>query len=419
MVKVSIIMPVYNASKYVEQSVISVNNQSLKDIELICINDGSTDNSLELLNNLKEKYDFIKIFTQENQGSGQARNYGISEASGEYIAFLDADDIFIDDDALEKMYFYGHKNNANMVGSNLKRINLDGSLDKYYDYENTDFKYFDKKDVILPVEYGIPFAFYRNIFKKEFIDENNFKFPNLKRGQDPIFLANILTNLDEIYVLNCDLYGYNNKVAGGVNVKVNTYEKKYDYIMHFKDTLDILKNNEFDNAFEGYKKEFVKYLIFENNLKDPDIRKIVPEIFENINEYYNENDYGYNYISIIYNNQNLDEINNELNNFRLIKQSLFEETLINDNFIDLEYLQEYVSISKNNQKNKNELEVLSFEALKNVEKNVYEDNKYLTDNIDNITEEINQIDNSNNAILSSNSWKSTEFLRTMKHFYKK
>ena len=419
MVKVSIIMPVYNASKYIEQSVISVNNQSLKDIELICIDDGSTDNSLELLNKLKEKYDFIKIFTQENQGSGQARNYGISEASGEYIAFLDADDIFLDDDALEKMYFYGHKNNANMVGSNLKRINLDCSLDKYYDYENTDFKYFDKKDVILPVEYGIPFAFYRNIFKKAFVDEKNFKFPNLKRGQDPIFLANILTNLDEIYVLNCDLYGYNNKVAGGVNVKVNTYEKKYDYIMHFKDTFDILKNNEFDNAFEGYKKEFVNYLIFENNLKDSDIRKIVPEIFENIKEYYNEEDYGYNYISIIYNNQNLDDINNELNDFRLIKQSLFEETLINDNFIDLEYLQEYVSISKKNQKNKNELEALSFEALKNVEKNVHEDNKYLTENIDNITEEINQIDNSNNAILSSNSWKSTEFLRTMKHFYKK
>ena len=412
-------MPVYNASKYIEQSVISVNNQSLKDIELICIDDGSTDNSLELLNKLKDKYDFIKIFTQENQGSGQARNYGISEASGEYIAFLDADDIFLDNDALEKMYFYGHKNNANMVGANLKRINLDGSLDKYYDYENTDFKYFDKKDVILPVEYGIPFAFYRNIFKKAFVDEKNFKFPNLKRGQDPIFLANILTNLDEIYVLNCDLYGYNNKVAGGVNVKVNTYEKKYDYIMHFKDTFDILKNNEFDNAFEGYKKEFVNYLIFENNLKDSDIRKIVPEIFENIKEYYNEEDYGYNYISIIYNNQNLDDINNELNDFRLIKQSLFEETLINDNFIDLEYLQEYVSISKKNQKNKNELEALSFEALKNVEKNVHEDNKYLTENIDNITEEINQIDNSNNAILSSNSWKSTEFLRTMKHFYKK
>ena len=78
-----------------------------------------------------------------------------------------------------------------------------------------------------------------------------------------------------------------------------------------------------------------------------------------------------------------------------------------------------MSISKKNQKNKNELEALSFEALKNVEKNVHEDNKYLTENIDNITEEINQIDNSNNAILSSNSWKSTEFLRTMKHFYKK
>ncbi len=92
MVKISIVMPVYNESDLLEKSILSVAKQTLDDLELICVNDGSTDDSLNVLNNLSEKHDFIKVFSQENQGSGKARNLGMSKASGVYIAFLDADD---------------------------------------------------------------------------------------------------------------------------------------------------------------------------------------------------------------------------------------------------------------------------------------------------------------------------------------
>ena len=73
-------MPVYNGEKYLNNSILSLSKQSLKDFELICIDDGSSDNSLEVLNNLSKKYDFIRILKQDNQGSGKARNYGIDEA---------------------------------------------------------------------------------------------------------------------------------------------------------------------------------------------------------------------------------------------------------------------------------------------------------------------------------------------------
>ena len=103
MVKVSIIMPVYNDEEFLNESISSVLNQTLSNIELICVNDGSTDNSLNILNDFASKYEFIKIFSKENEGSGIARNFGMTQAKGEYIAFLDSDDLFIDNDALEKM----------------------------------------------------------------------------------------------------------------------------------------------------------------------------------------------------------------------------------------------------------------------------------------------------------------------------
>ena len=114
MVKISVIMPVYNSEEFIEIACESLNNQTFKDFELICVNDGSTDNSLKKINELNEKYGFIKVFNQENQGSGEARNNGLDKASGDYVAFLDADDIFIDEDALEKMYQFGIENDADI-----------------------------------------------------------------------------------------------------------------------------------------------------------------------------------------------------------------------------------------------------------------------------------------------------------------
>ena len=429
-------MPVYNASRFLKMSCGSVSKQTLKDVELICVDDGSTDDSLDLLNKLKEKFNFIKIFTQENQGSGQARNYGMSKAQGEYIAFLDADDIFIDEDALEKLYFYGSKNDADIVCGNLKRIRQNGELESNYDFKNTKFTYFNKKDVVLPIEYGIPFAFYRNIFKREFLEKNNIIFPDLIRGQDPIFLAKALVSTDELYVLRTDLYGYNHSVGGGVNIKVNTYEKKFAYLQHFKDTFDILKENDFEGSYGGYKREFMDYIVFGNNLHDDELKKAFKEVFaDEINEYFTPDDPGYSYLEMIINDEEIEDYESRGE----IKRYLIEETLINDNFIDVDYLRQYIKLSDKNEKNKSIIEKVSMNAVKDVEREVNDDYEYISKNIDSINDEFNLIVAKKKAEdakreeakrkaleeemkkeqeIASENQKASGFLKTIKRFYK-
>ena len=107
-IKISVIVPVFNAEKYLKMCLNSLVSQTLKNIEIICIDDGSTDNSLAILDKFKSKDDRIKIIKQKNYGVSIARNNGISEAQGEYIGFVDADD-WVDKDFL-KNYIMPLKN---------------------------------------------------------------------------------------------------------------------------------------------------------------------------------------------------------------------------------------------------------------------------------------------------------------------
>jgi glycosyltransferase involved in cell wall biosynthesis len=91
---ISIIIPVYNAEKYLNKCLESVINQTLKDIEIICINDGSTDNSLDILQKYAKQDNRFIIINQDSSGAGVARNAGLDKAQGEYLAFLDSDDFF-------------------------------------------------------------------------------------------------------------------------------------------------------------------------------------------------------------------------------------------------------------------------------------------------------------------------------------
>lgn len=101
--KVSVIIPVYNTDVYLDECISSISNQTLQEIEIICINDGSTDKSLDVLNNWKIKDERIQVYSQENQGQSVARNYGIDVAKGQYIYFMDSDDI-LEKEALEFLY---------------------------------------------------------------------------------------------------------------------------------------------------------------------------------------------------------------------------------------------------------------------------------------------------------------------------
>ena len=93
MVKISVVIPIYNCEEYLEESIRSILNQTFKDIEIVCVDDGSTDNSLDILNKLASDDSRLKVFSQENQGSSFARNNALRKVSGDYVYFFDADDI--------------------------------------------------------------------------------------------------------------------------------------------------------------------------------------------------------------------------------------------------------------------------------------------------------------------------------------
>lgn len=269
-------MPVYNDEEFIQESLESIFNQTLTDLEVICVNDGSTDNSLAILEKYKSKYDDkIKIFNQENQGSGIARNNAMVHANGEYIAFLDSDDIFIDKTALEQMYNIAIKDNTSMISANLKVIDLNGEL-----IINKNLKRFSEHEILKPEDYGIPYSFYKNIFKREFIIENDFKFPDLLRGQDPVFFAEILSKLDKFSTVPVDFYAL--RSSGNNFGKINSFRKKHDYIEHFREVFEILENSGFDNLVDEYKQQLFYYLKSPENSADDknEIKSIIHDVFK-------------------------------------------------------------------------------------------------------------------------------------------
>ena len=120
MEKVSIIVPVYNVEKYLECCLESLINQTLKDIEIICVNDGSTDNSGKILENYAAKDNRIKVIHQVNGGQAAARNNGLNAVNGKYINFIDSDD-WVDLDFIEKLYDAAERNSADIAVASIIR----------------------------------------------------------------------------------------------------------------------------------------------------------------------------------------------------------------------------------------------------------------------------------------------------------
>lgn len=191
MKKISIILPVYNIEKFLANALKSVVNQNLNDIEIICINDGSTDNSLEILKEFQQKDERIILINQENQGSGIARNNGMRIATGEYIGFLDADDYLYNRNVLSNLYNKAKSSNSNMCGGNFKIIHDDSykntteSDEKikekekiYKDFTNFIFK---EEKIAKAEDYKSTGWFWRFIYNREFLEKNNINFPDYKR----------------------------------------------------------------------------------------------------------------------------------------------------------------------------------------------------------------------------------------------
>ena len=412
MVKISIIMPVYNGAEFLVNSIKSVDDQTLKDVELICVNDGSTDNSLDLLNDLSGKYSFIKVFSQENQGSGKARNYGIENAKGEYIAFLDADDIFVDSNALEELYKVAQKHDADMVGGNLKRINSNNKILANPNYKNGNYKLFTEYGLIHPEEYGVPWAFYKNIYKADFLSEHNIIFPDLKRGQDPVFLAKILTLVDAIYTVPVTLYGYNYSIAGKPENKINNFKKRFDYLVHFKQVIDVLDEGNLDELSHKFKKGLFSYLKLAMNENDFEVYEIFNDIFSNRQKYFKKFNDQINYFESYFCVLSIRKCNSE-GEFNSLKKKLYDNKLWANYAIDNDLSHELILIFSSESfedyiSNKDKFVLNSLE-LEN--KNLLRQQKKLKKDNKKLKKKWKTVNSTYKSIINSKSWSMTRIFR--------
>lgn len=209
-VKVTVIIPVYNMEQYLAECLDSVITQSLSDIEIICINDGSNDNSITILRAYESRDNRIKVIDQENKGVATARNIGIKAARGKYVIFMDPDDLYPADDVLESLYTAAEENNVLAAGGCFSDFDTDGRESKPEDYQNYAlFGYLFQKDGIVEYkDYQFDYGYHRFVYNREMLIDNKIFFPNLIRFQDPPFMVRALSKAERFYGLSKVTYRY-------------------------------------------------------------------------------------------------------------------------------------------------------------------------------------------------------------------
>ena len=215
-IKVSVIVPVYNVEKYLRQCLDSLVNQTLKDIEIICINDGSTDDSLKVLQEYASEHLNVVVIDQENQGVSIARNNGINKAQGDYICFVDPDD-WVEPDMFKILYEKAVKTGVDIVecdykmvfenSTKIKNRTLFGSLHTWKKFPIACGKIFDWKYVKTQVFNGLRCMVWNRLYKRSLIFDNNLTFPDGKCEDYPFSLDAVLSAKSIVYC-HKTLYNY-------------------------------------------------------------------------------------------------------------------------------------------------------------------------------------------------------------------
>lgn len=227
-IKVSVILPIYNVEKYLKKCMDSIVRQTLKEIEIICVDDGSTDDSLSILREYEKNDKRIKVFCQQNAGAGAARNRGLSIAQGEYLSFLDSDDFF-EIDMLEKAYHKAKECDA--------EITVFGS-DQYYEdsKEFVSVNWTIRKNALPPYRPMYYRAFTDNVFnvfvgwawdklfKREFVLKHSLKFQEQRTSNDLLFVFSAVILAKQIEIVDLPLA---HQRRNNPNSLSNTREKSW------------------------------------------------------------------------------------------------------------------------------------------------------------------------------------------------
>ena len=258
---VSIVIPIYNAEQYLEESIRSVLDQSYGNLQIICVDDGSTDNSLKIAEKLKNDDSRIVLISKENEGAGVARNKGMEVAQGKYVYFFDADD-YLRKNAIKTLVKTAEKHSADIV--------LFGYY-KFNDNKKTKVAYSPKvlrvplnkvitpesiSDRLYQADHGMPWNKFYNL---DFVKKTGVEFQALKNTNDEFFSRITTVEADGIVFINKVLAGY--RVGNRKSLQGSTNKNILDCTYAIKAIYDELKaRNYYDKYSETYKR-LVGYII--------------------------------------------------------------------------------------------------------------------------------------------------------------
>lgn len=248
--KISIIIPVYNSEKFIGRCLESAMRQTYKDIEIICVDDGSTDNSSKIIQEKVKNDNRIIFIKQKNQGVSVARNNAINRSTGQYIIFLDSDD-YMDENMCEIMINTIKKENVDAVRSNYKRVYPNGTTFKNEKNNLPANRRILKEEIIneiLPkfIRGEIKSYLWLLIIKSEIIKDNNIMFiPNVRMMQDKLFYIRLIQRLNSIYQINDCCYNY----FCNENSTIQSKNKVFLRIDAILQVFSILKNDMKENGY--------------------------------------------------------------------------------------------------------------------------------------------------------------------------
>lgn len=255
---ISVIIPIFNSELYLKECLDSVCNQTFRDLEIICINDGSTDSSLSILHEYSKQDNRIKIIDQENGGPGVARNVGLNISNGKYIYFMDSDD-FLELNALEDLYSIAEEKNLDILLFKLCSFNDKtyekfknpyyemGFLNKYF--KNKIFNYQDLGEKV----FSIPASPPSKLYKKELIFD--IRFPEGIIFEDNPFFIEAILKADKVYFY--EEYLYNRRIRDD-SITTSNFENFSDCIPMLNMLIDIAKKL---NLFEQFASKLYSYKI--------------------------------------------------------------------------------------------------------------------------------------------------------------
>ena len=249
MAKISVLIPIYNSEKYIEECIKSVINQTYRNIEIICINDGSTDSTKNILENLQKIDNRIKIINKKNTGYGNSLNLGIKNAKGEYIAIIESDD-FIKDTMFDKLIKIIKEQNCDIIKANFYKKNSKTKKysSKYFTNSIQNIEIFPQMLLIQP-------SVWSAIYKKDFLTKNNIKFSKTKNAsyQDISFHFITMFLAKKIFLLDEALYYYR---INNPKSSINSSNKPFQIFKEFKRINEFLKNIKTDKKQEEIKNIF-------------------------------------------------------------------------------------------------------------------------------------------------------------------